>query len=126
MLTAEFTHEEIAMMTQTGPQLASQNSVSRAAAMMAAIMLILIGIVFQWGQLGNGQSNTDGFWVIRMIAVNVWDLVSMHLGAPGLEGILKFWPLMVVAFGLAILLALKPGGRAGENGTARKGENTSA
>ena len=113
------------MMTQTKPQLVSETSISRAAAMMAGIMLIFVGIVFQWGQLGNSQSNIDGLWVIRMIAVNVWDLIAIRLSAPGLEGILKFWPLMLVAFGLAILLALRPGDRAAENGATRKGEKTS-
>ena len=76
---------------------------------MAAIMLIFLGIVFQWGQLGAGQFNVDGFWVIHMVAMNVWNLVAMHLGS-GLMDTLKFWPLLLVAFGLAILVALKSGG----------------
>lgn len=80
---------------------------------MAAIVLIFLGIVFQWGQLGEGQFNVDGFWVIHMIAMNVWSLVAMHLGTPGLTEILRFWPVLLVAFGLAILLALKPGAGGG-------------
>lgn len=76
---------------------------------MAAIMLIFLGIVFQWGQLGEGQFNIDGLWVVHMVALNVWNLVAMHLGPLGLMETLKFWPLLLVAFGLAILLALRPG-----------------
>jgi hypothetical protein len=42
--------------------------------------------------------------------MNVWNLVAMHLGPIGLTETLRFWPLLLVAFGLAILVALKPGG----------------
>lgn len=96
-------------MTDATPPLLSQASVSRVAAIMAAIMLIFLGIMFQWGQLGAGQFNVDGFWVIHMIATNVWNLVAMHFGTSGLTDIFRFWPLLLIAFGLAILLALKPG-----------------
>jgi hypothetical protein len=114
-MLAELKYEEMAM-TDATPRLASQLSLSRVAAIMAAIMLIFLGIVFQWGQLGEGQFNIDGFWVIHMIAMNVWNLVAMHLGS-GLMETLRFWPLLLVAFGLAILLALKPvGGRVLHNG----------
>ena len=95
-------------MTDATPRLVPEISISRVAAIMAAIMLIFLGIVFQWGQLGEGQFNLDGFWVIHMIAMNVWNLVAMHVGPTGLIETLKFWPLLLVAFGLAILLALKP------------------
>lgn len=96
-------------MTDATPPLLSQTSISRVAAIMAAIMLIFLGIVFQWGQLGAGQFNVDGFWILHVLAMNAWNLVAMHLGTPGLTEILRFWPLLLVAFGLAILLALKPG-----------------
>ena len=111
-------------MTDATPRLASQLSLSRVAAIMAAIMLIFMGIVFQWGQLGERQFNVDGFWVIHMIALNVWNLVAMHLGSPALTETLRFWPLLLVAFGLAILLALRPG--AGEGRVFHNGGNPSA
>lgn len=110
-------------MTDATPRLASQISLSRVAAIMAAIMLIFLGIVFQWGQLAEGQFNLDGFWVIHMIAMNVWNLVAMHLGSPALMETLRFWPLVLVAFGLAILLALRPGG---EGRVFHNGGNPSA
>ncbi len=106
-------------MTDATPRPLSQTSISRLAAIMAAIMLISLGIVFQWGQLGEGQFNLDGFWVIHMIAMNLWSLVAMHLGAPVMLEALRFWPLLLVAFGLAILAALKlgtGGGRVFHNG----------
>jgi hypothetical protein len=108
-MLAEITNEEMAMMTDATPRLVSEISISRVATIMAAIMLIFLGIVFQWGQLGEGQFNVDGFWVIHTIAMNVWNLVAIHLG-PGLMETLRFWPLLLVAFGLAILLGLKSGG----------------
>ncbi|HEY6442597.1 MAG TPA: hypothetical protein VIY66_04585 [Candidatus Acidoferrales bacterium] len=106
-------------MTDATPRLLSQASISRVAAIMAAIMLIFLGIVFQWGQLGEGQFNLDGLWVIHMVAMNLWSLLAMHLGAPALLETLRFWPLLLVAFGVAILLALKlgtSGGRVFHNG----------
>jgi hypothetical protein len=121
-MLAELNYEEMAM-TDATPRLASQISVSRVAAIMGAIMLIFLGIVFQWGQLGEGQFSVDGLWIIHMIAMNVWNLIAMHLGRPGLTEILRFWPLLLVALGLAILLALKPG--AGEGRILRNGENHS-
>ena len=96
------------MMTDATPRLESEMSISRVAAIMAAIMLIFLGIVFQWGQLGKGQLDVDGLWVIQTIAMNVWNLVAIHLGS-GLMETLRFWPLLLVAFGLAILAAVKPG-----------------
>lgn len=104
-------------MTDATPRRVSEISISRVASIMAAIMLIFLGIMFQWGQLGEGQFNVDGFWAIHMIAMNLWNLVAMHLGTAGLMDVLRFWPLMLVAFGFAILLALKPGaGRVLHNG----------
>ncbi len=106
-------------MTDATPRPLSQASISRVTAIMAAIMLIFLGIVFQWGQLGEAQFSLDGFWVIHMIAMNLWSLVAMHLGAPALMETLRFWPLLLVAFGIAILAALKlgtGGGRVFHNG----------
>jgi len=111
-------------MTDATPRLLSQTSISRVAAIMAAIMLIFLGIVFQWGQLGEGQFSLDGFWVIHMIAMNLWSLIAIHLGTPALTETLRFWPLLLVAFGLAILIALKAG--AGEGRVLHNGGNPSA
>ncbi|HEY6903914.1 MAG TPA: hypothetical protein VI216_06375 [Candidatus Acidoferrales bacterium] len=111
-------------MTDATPRLVSEVSISRVAATMAAIMLIFLGIVFQWGQLGEGQFNVDGFWVIHMVALNVWNLVAIHMGLAGLVETLRFWPLLLVAFGLAILLALKPG--AGKGRVLHNGGNPRA
>jgi len=122
-MLAELITEEMAM-TDATPRLVSEISISRVAAIMAAIMLIFLGIVFQWGQLGEGHFNIDGFWVIHTIVTNMWNLAAVHLSTPGLMETLRFWPLLLVAFGLAILLALRLGEGAGR--ALRNGENHSA
>jgi Sec-independent protein secretion pathway component TatC len=124
-MLAELNNEEMAM-TDATPRFVSQISISRVAAIMAAITLIFLGIAFQWGQVGDGQFNVDGLWIIHMIATNIWDLIVVHLTVPGLAGILRFWPLLLVLFGFAILLALGLDKRMSENGAIRKGETPSA
>jgi hypothetical protein len=120
MFATELSHEEMAM-TEATPRLVSQIRISRVATIMSAVVLIFLGIVFQWGQVGQGQVSLDGFWVVHTIAMNAWDLLAMRLDAPGLMEIIKFWPLLLVAFGLAILLALQPSD--GEKRALRNGGN---
>ena len=120
MFSAEFTREEM-VMTDTRTQLVSEASISRAAALIAAGLLIFVGIVFQLGQLGYGVVCAHSFWVIQMIASNIWDLLAVHLGAPSIGQIVEFWPLALVAIGFTILLALKPQNRARMHNGAERG-----
>lgn len=113
-------------MTDATPRFVSQTPISRVATIMAAITLIFLGIVFQWGQLGEGHFSLDGFWIIHMIATNIWDLIVAHLTVPGLAGIFRFWPLLLVLFGSAILLALGLDKRMSESDGVRNGETPSA
>ena len=105
-------------MTDTRPRLVSAGSIPRAAALIAAGVLIFAGIVFQLGQLGYGVPCANSFWAIPMIATSIWDLLAVHLGTPSSGQVLEFWPLALVAMGFTILLALKPSNREG----ARAGE----
>lgn len=95
-------------MTDARPQPVSEASISRVAAMMVAGLLILAGIVFQLGELAWGRLTGDGLWIVHMIAMSIWNLLAIRMNVPELVTILHFWPLMLVAFGLAILLALQP------------------
>jgi hypothetical protein len=120
MFSADFICEEMAM-TDTRPQLVSPVSISRAASLIAAGLLIFVGIVFQLGQLGYGVRYADGFWMIQMIATNTWNLLAVHLGAPTIKQILEFWPLALVAGGFGILVARRAPKCAG----TRRGERRS-
>ncbi len=95
-------------MTDARPQLASSPIVSRTVAFIAAGLLIFVGLVFQLGEFVCNQLNVTSYWLIHIIAMNVWNALVLRLNALGLEGILRFWPLLLVGFGLAILLALQP------------------
>jgi hypothetical protein len=107
MFTAERIREEMAM-TDARPQLICASIVSRTAAFIAAGLLILVGGVFQLGEFICGQLSATSHWLIGMIALNIWDMLVVRLNTLGLGGFLRFWPLLLVGFGLAILLALQP------------------
>lgn len=95
-------------MTDARPQLLDAPAVSRTMAMLAAGLLIFTGVVFQLGEFICGQLNATSYWLIHTIAVNIWNMLLLRLNTPGIGGILRFWPLLLVAFGLAILLAIQP------------------
>jgi len=78
--------------------------VARTVAFIAGGLLIFVGLVCQ---LGNQLSATSD-WLIHTIATNMWNAIVLQLNALGLGLVLHFWPLLLVAFGLAILLALEP------------------
>jgi hypothetical protein len=107
MFTAELSREEMAM-TDARPQLICAPIISRTAAFITAGLLIFVGLVFQLGEFICGQLSATSHWLIHMIALNIWDTLIVRLNALGLETFLRFWPLLLVGFGLAILLALQP------------------
>ncbi|HXW62261.1 MAG TPA: hypothetical protein VEJ45_06660 [Candidatus Acidoferrales bacterium] len=94
--------------------------VSRTAAFIAAGLLIFVGLVFQLGEFIVTQLNVTSYWLIHIIAMNIWNAIVLRLNAIGVEGVLHFWPLLLVGFGLAILLALQPTGRAASEGSGVK------
>jgi hypothetical protein len=107
MFSIEFRREEMAM-TDARPQLVSAPSISRSLALTGASLLIFLGIVFQLGEFICARLSATSYWLVHMIATNIWNLLVLRLNAPGVGDILKFWPLLLVGFGLAILLALQP------------------
>jgi len=112
-------------MTDARPQRVSAPMVSRTVAFIAAGLLIFVGLVFQLGEFICSQLNATGYWLIHIIAMNIWNALVLRLSALGFEGILRFWPLLLVGFGLAILLALQPTGPAvaeGSRAGVRRGE----
>ena len=94
-------------MTDARAHLVFTPLVSRTVAFIAAGLLNFVGVVFQLGGfLGSQLSPTSG-WLIHMVAMSIWDLFLLRLSALGLGQVLHFWPLLLVGFGLAILLALE-------------------
>jgi hypothetical protein len=99
-------------MTKAERQSSFEAPVSGAAILMAgAGLLILLGIVFQLAELGYGHINANNFWLFSVLASNVWGMVSAHMNVPALQDMLRFWPLLLVCSGFAMLAALKPRGR---------------
>jgi hypothetical protein len=78
-----------------------------AAGVAAAGLLILMGIVFQLGELGYSHFSSANFWLAAMITEGVWNLLTVRWDAPALRELLRFWPLIFVAFGLGLLLVAK-------------------
>lgn len=95
-------------MTDARPQLVSAPIISRTVAFIAAGLLIFLGLVFQLGEFIGNQLNATSYWLIHIIAMNIWSAFVLRLNTLGFEGILRFWPLLLVGFGLGILLALQP------------------
>jgi uncharacterized membrane protein YphA (DoxX/SURF4 family) len=101
-----------AIMTKAERQSSFEAPATGAAILMAgAGLLILLGIVFQLAELGYGHINANNFWLFSVLASNVWGMVSTHLNVPALTEMLRFWPLLLVCSGFAMLAALKPGSR---------------
>src|SRR5215831_8004380 len=107
MFAADLSREEMAM-TDARPQLICAPLMSRAAAFVVAGLLIFAGLVFQLGEFICDHLSASSYWLIHMIATNVWSALVLKLNALGLEQLLRFWPLLLVGFGLAILLAMQP------------------
>jgi hypothetical protein len=70
-----------------------------------AALLILLGIAFQLGELGYGHLRLDNLWLFSMMVGDIWNILSMRLNLPSLAEVLRYWPLILVGLGLAILLA---------------------
>jgi len=94
-------------MTDARPQLIGAPAVTRTMAMLAAGLLIFVGLMFQLGEFVCGQLNATSYWLVHTIAANIWNMVILRLNALGIGELIRFWPLLLVACGLAILLAVQ-------------------
>jgi len=79
-------------------------SFSAKSMMIVAALLILLGTVFQLGELGYGHISPDNFWLVSMFTQSVWNLLAMRMNGPAMQEVLRFWPLMLVSVGLGILM----------------------
>ena len=95
-------------MTDARAHLVSTPLVSRTVAFIAAGLLIFVGALFQLDEFFGSQLNATSDWLIHMIAMNIGNALVLQLNALGYGQVLGFWPLLLVGFVLAILLALGP------------------
>jgi hypothetical protein len=107
MLSAQISIQEMAM-TDARPQLVSDASISRMAALIGAAFLVVTGLVLQLCQFGIGHQTANGFWFMQMVVASIWRLMAFRVNMPELVEVLRFWPLLLIGLGLAILVALKP------------------
>jgi hypothetical protein len=86
----------------------TRSSVSGSLAISAAaIVLILVGLVFQMAELGSGHAQPDNFWLFSVLASNIWNILSLRMNVSAMQDFLRFWPLLLVSLGLAIMLATR-------------------
>jgi hypothetical protein len=95
-------------MSDTKSRLVSGYSACRVATILAAGFMILLGIVFQLAQLGYDGIAVNNFWFVTTIAGNLWNFLVVRSDVPALGELLRFWPMLIVAAGLALLAAPYP------------------
>ena len=95
-------------MANANRQAQSAASTSGSAAISAAAsVLVLVGIVFQGAELGYGHIASGNFWLFSVLATNIWNILSLRMNISTLQEFCRFWPLLLVGFGLAIMLAAR-------------------
>lgn len=72
--------------------------------MLVAGLLILLGIVFQLGELGYGHVSAHNLWFVSVVTQGAVNLLSSGSSGGTIDGILRWWPLALVSVGLAILM----------------------
>jgi hypothetical protein len=95
---------EAIMMVNADRQRAFSDSISARTIVLAAGLLILLGIVLQLGVLGYGHINASNLWSFSLITDGLWNLFAMHGGGSALGQIAQYWPLALVSVGLGILM----------------------
>jgi len=100
------------MTNANGKNLAKAIRGSKAANVLVAALLILLGIVFQLSELGYGHIRPENFWLFSMIASSAWNVAAAHINAPGAHEILAYWPVVLIGVGVSALLVAKANGHA--------------
>src|ERR1700733_2545044 len=95
-------------MAETNRRFSLHDAVSSSMlAVAAAGLLIFLGVMFQLGELGYSHLSPANFWLATMVTESVWNILAMHWGGPALQQLLRFWPLVLVALGMGLLLITK-------------------
>ena len=87
-----------------------------------ATLLILLGMLFQLVELGYAHLGLGNLWFFSIMFTDIWNILSMRLNIPNLADLLRYWPLVLVGLGLAILLATHENRSSGARRGNRNGE----
>jgi hypothetical protein len=107
-------------MTNANQQIRSSVSGSVAIS-AAAIVLMLVGFVFQMAELGSAHAQPDNSWLFSVLASNIWNILSLRMNVFAMQDFLRFWPLLLVSLGLAILLATRQNSSRSLSGNRKEG-----
>jgi uncharacterized membrane protein len=107
-------------MTNANQQIRSSVSGSVAIS-AAAIVLMLVGFVFQMAELGSAHAQPDNSWLFSVLASNIWNILSLRMNVFAMQDFLRFWPLLLVSLGLAIMLATRQNSSRSLSGNRKEG-----
>ena len=108
-------------MANANRQLPFQTITRPTGAMLGAGLLIFLGIVFQLCELTYGRFSAGSFWLVSVIGESIWNVLEVCLKAQASEGAFRFWPLLLVLAGCAILLAGRAARISGAPAGGRRG-----
>jgi hypothetical protein len=108
-------------MANTDRQLPFQTFTRPTGAMLGAGLLVFLGIVFQLCELSYSRFSAGSFWLISVIGESIWNILEACLKAQVYDGALRFWPLLLVLAGCAILVTGRTPGRSGASVGGRRG-----
>jgi hypothetical protein len=111
-------------MAKANRQAQSAASTSGSAAISAAAsVLVLVGVVFQGAELGYGHIAPANFWQFSVLATNIWNILSLHMNISSMQEFCRFWPLLLVGFGVAIMLAARENRSRSLSGSGKEGNH---
>jgi hypothetical protein len=93
-----------------GAIMASQNSsnhisAKRTGVVFGASMLIMAGFTLQWVQALCVHFVSDNTWFFATLFGQAWNMINIWLSAAPWHEDLRFWPLLLVITGAAILFS---------------------
>jgi len=91
--------------------------------LLVAALLILVGSALQMGELGYGDIRPANLWMFSVIAPNIWNTLAAGLNAPYWQEVRKFWPLILVGAGVAVLFLAQHANRCADWIGRRKGQS---
>jgi hypothetical protein len=87
--------------------------------MAAAGLMILLGLMAQFGELGLGPFTHDTFWIIPFLAHGLWTILVAVLSRTALAEASPLWPLMFIWAGCAAIFLLNSSKRTAVQDSSR-------